>query len=96
MAFSCQGCNNFKYNKTEGYDPVSGEKTALYHPRQHQWNIHFAWNEDFTMLVGLTSIVRATLETLLLNREGVVNLRRLMYAAGEHPPVEPKQSVDEQ
>jgi hypothetical protein len=95
LAFSCQGCNNHKYNKTEGYDPASGDKTPLYHPRQHQWNVHFTWNEDFTMLIGLTSIGRARVETLLLNREGVVNLRGLMYAAGEHPPVEPKQSVDE-
>ena len=27
-------------------------------------------------------------EKLDLNRDGVVNLRRLLIAAGEHPPVE--------
>lgn len=29
LALSCQGCNNHKYNKTEGYDPVS-RQTVLF------------------------------------------------------------------
>jgi hypothetical protein len=29
---------------------------------------------------------RATIETLFLNREGVVNLRQLLYPIGKHPP----------
>jgi HNH endonuclease len=89
LAFSCQGCNNHKYNKIEGYDPTNGDKAVLYHPRQHKWSHHFVWNDDFTILIGLTSIGRATVETLQLNREGVVNLRRVLYATGEHPPAEP-------
>jgi len=28
------------------------------------------------------------IETLRLNREGLVNLRRILYAMGEHPPAE--------
>ncbi len=40
----CQGCNNHKYNKTDGRDLVSGEIARLYHPRQEQWNEHFTWN----------------------------------------------------
>lgn len=33
LALACQVCNNHKYNKTEGTDPVSGEIVSLYNPR---------------------------------------------------------------
>ncbi|HEY9668736.1 MAG TPA: HNH endonuclease signature motif containing protein [Coleofasciculaceae cyanobacterium] len=36
LALSCQGCNNHKYNKTEGRDPVSGDTVPLYHPRKQR------------------------------------------------------------
>lgn len=87
LALSCQGCNNHKYNKTEGRDPVSGDLVPLYHPRNQQWSDHFAWNDDFSLIIGLTATGRATVETLQINREGVVNLRRVLYTMGEHPPV---------
>jgi len=74
--------------KTEGRDPVSGESAPLYHPRQQRWRDHFAWNDDFTLVIGLTPIGRATIEALQLNRDGVVNLRRILYAMGEHPPAD--------
>ena len=86
LALSCQGCNNHKYTKTEGYDPVSCEYVPLYHPRQQKWGDHFAWNDDCTLIIGVTAAGRATVETLHLNREGVVNLRRLLYTAKKHPP----------
>jgi len=41
LALSCQRCNNHKYNKTEGRDPVSGDIVPLYNPRQQQWSDHF-------------------------------------------------------
>jgi hypothetical protein len=88
LALSCQGCNNHKYNKIEGRDPVSGELVPLYHPRKQRWSEHFAWNGEFTRIIGLTSTGRSTVEVLQLNREGVVNLRRVLYGMGEHPPVE--------
>lgn len=72
LALACQGCNNHKYTKTEGHDPVSGENIPLYHPRQHRWRDHFAWNDDFALIIGLTPTGRATVESLQLNREGVV------------------------
>ncbi|MGB3641130.1 MAG: HNH endonuclease [Rivularia sp. (in: cyanobacteria)] len=74
LALSCQGCNNHKYNKIQGCDSVSGETVSLYHPRQELWNDNFAWNNDFTLVIGLTPTRRATVETLKLNREGVVKL----------------------
>ncbi len=88
LALSCQGCNNHKYTKTQGIDPVNGELVSLYHPRTQKWLDHFAWNEDFTLVIGLTATGRATVETLQLNREGLVNLRRVLVSVGEHPPAE--------
>jgi len=79
LALSCQGCNNHKYNKTVGRDIVSGNVVSLYHPHQQQWSEHFAWNDDFNMVIGLTPTGRTTVETLQLNRDGVINLRRIYY-----------------
>lgn len=86
LALACQGCNNHKYDKTVGHDPIGGQSVALYHPRRDRWDEHFAWSDDFALVIGLTPTGRATVDVLLLNRDGVVNLRRLLYRHGEHPP----------
>lgn len=87
LALSCQSCNNHKYTKTEGVDPLSGRIIPLYHPRHHQWQAHFAWNDDCTLIIGLTPTGRATVETVHLNEFGLINLRRILYDAGKHPPL---------
>jgi hypothetical protein len=89
LAYSCQGCNNFKHAKIEGIDPGSGEIAPLFHPRRQRWRDHFVWNVDFTLIIGITPTGRSTVETLRLNRESLVNLRRILRAVGEHPPEEP-------
>ena len=86
LALACQGCNNHKYDKTDAPDPVSGQIVRLYHPRRDRWDEHFAWSDDFMLIIGLTPTGRATVEALLLNREGVINLHRLLYIIGRHPP----------
>lgn len=86
LALACQGCNNHKYTKTEAFDGVSGEMVSLFNPRQHSWAEHFAWTEDFSLMVGLTPTGRATIEALKLNRGGVVNLRNALRFSGKHPP----------
>lgn len=91
LALACQGCNNHKYDKIEARDPVSGQLAPLFHPRRDRWAAHFAWSDDFTLIIGLTPTGRATVDALHLNREGVVNLRRLLYAIGEHPPPLPEE-----
>ena len=86
LALACQGCNNHKYNKTEGTDPVTGKIVSLYHPRRENWQDNFRWNDDYSLIIGLTTKGRVTVEALRLNREGLINLRRILYAMGEHPP----------
>lgn len=86
LAFACQGCNAHKYNKIEGIDPLSKENAPLFHPRRQKWTDHFGWSSDFSLIIGFTPTGRSTVEALKLNREGLINLRKILYAAGEHPP----------
>jgi hypothetical protein len=86
LALACQGCNNHKYTKREKADPVDGTVVPLYHPRQQKWHDHFRWSEDFTVIIGVTATGRVTIEALKMNRPGVINLRRVLYTLGEHPP----------
>jgi hypothetical protein len=88
LAYSCQGCNSFKYTSTEAIDPGSGESVPLYHPRRDAWRDHFAWNNDFTEILALTPTGRATIACLELNRPEVINLRRLLVLVAQHPPRE--------
>lgn len=92
LAFACPGCNSFKHVKTEQRDAVSGKMTPLYHPRQHNWVDHFAWSENHLQIIGLTAVGRVTVTALKLNRPGLVNLRRALYAISEHPPKEKEAS----
>lgn len=50
------------------------------------WQNHFTWSSNFTELIGISSIGRATIETLRLNRAGIINIRRLLFLDGLHPP----------
>lgn len=85
LALSCSGCNGHKYNKTQAFDPTDGKVVALFNPRQQKWQTHFSWSEDYTHIIGLTATGRATVETLQMNRPGLVNIRRLLYFIRQHP-----------
>lgn len=86
LALACQGCNSHKYTKITARDPGTGKVVALFHPRQQRWDEHFGWNEDCSLILGLTPTGRATVAALQLNRERVVSLRRVLYQAQQHPP----------
>ncbi len=86
LAFACGGCNGHKYTKVQALDPVSRELVSLYNPRTQKWLDNFVWSDDFLQVVGLTSVGRATINALQMNRSGVVNMRKLLLMAGLHPP----------
>ncbi len=88
LASACQGCNSFKAVRTELEDEITGESVKLFNPRESKWSEHFAWNEDFTEIIGITDIGRVTVTALKMNRFGLVNMRRVLYLTGNHPPVE--------
>lgn len=86
LAYSCSGCNSFKNQKVVGFDAIDNIEVSLFHPRIQNWSEHFTWNDDFTVVIGITTIGRATINTLKLNRPEVINLRRILVLADEHPP----------
>lgn len=86
LALCCHGCNQHKSDRIFAHDPVTGSLVRLFHSREQHWVEHFAWNEDCTLRIGLTPTGRATIEALHLNRLGLVNLHRVLYAIGEPPP----------
>jgi hypothetical protein len=58
----------------------------LFNPRTQIWEEHFSWTDDFTTIVGLTPTGRATVKALNMNRQESINLRKILYVFGEHPP----------
>lgn len=85
LAYACGGCNGYKYNKINAVDPADGEVVPLFNPRQEEWQKHFVWNENYTLVIGTTSTGRATVEALQLNRNGLINLRKLLFLTGKYP-----------
>jgi len=86
LALSCQGCNNFKYNKTFGIDPLTNKEIHFFHPRHQEWNLNFVWSDDGIEIIGLNACDRVIVEELKLNRTELKNLRILLIGAGKHPP----------
>jgi len=85
LALCRHGCNQHKSKRMVAADPVTAILVRLFHPREQRWETHFAWNDDFTHILALTPTGRAIIAALQLNRPGLVNLRRVLYAIGEHP-----------
>lgn len=86
LAYACGGCNGHKYTKAKAIDPKTDLSADIFNPRQQQWQEHFTWNNDFTFIIGVSDIGRATIDALKLNRLPVVNVRKGMIAMGMHPP----------
>ncbi len=83
LALSCYSDNSYKGPNIAGIDPATGEITRLFHPRRDVWHEHFRWNGP--VLIGLTSIGRATIDVLAMNLTERVEHRRLLMAAGVWP-----------
>ena len=86
LAFSCQGCNRRKYVHKKARDPYTRKKVPLYNPREHRWEEHFQWSDNYLEITGISPTGRATVAKLALNREGVKNLREVLVETGDHPP----------
>lgn len=83
---SCAQCNMRKNDRLVAPDPVRGDHAPLFDPRRQVWAEHFAWIDGATVIVGLTATGRATVEALGLNRQLLVDARRMWVVAGRHPP----------
>lgn len=86
LAYACSGCNGRKATRIQAEDPETGGRVFLFHPRNERWSEHFVWRSGYIEVDGKTAMGRATVAALQLNRQSVVNLRRVLVLAGEHPP----------
>jgi len=83
---ACSLCNDSRGCRIAGVDPVTGELVRLFNPRQQVWAEHFRWSGNGSCVVGLTPTGRATVITLNLNRQVLVQARLAWVAVGWHPP----------
>ena len=86
LAYACFLCNRLKSNKIEAFDNLSEKMFSLFNPRKDLWQQHFAWNEDATLIIGISPIGRVTVSQLQLNRDKLIEYRRAILPLGTHPP----------
>ena len=84
LALACPGCNLHKGNRLEGPDPQTGKMTPLFNPRVNPWKQHFRFHGD--IIVGLSSIGRATIDALNFNHPRRLKIRRAEALFGLFPP----------
>lgn len=88
LALACFHCNRQKSNKLKAVDGDSGTQVSLFNPRTDSWRKNFIWSSDTLIIIGLTSIGRATITQLSLNRERIINIRAADKQVGRHPPAD--------
>ncbi len=72
LCLSCHWCNFHK--GTNVATMVDGQLMPLFHPRTHDWTVHFKLIDD--RVVGLTPIGRGTVRLLQMNDDDRRELRR--------------------
>lgn len=88
LALSCFYCNSYKGPNIAGIDPQSGRLVRLFNPRRDRWARHFAW--DGPILVGRTTMARATIAVLDINEPDAVTVRAALIDEGVFPPKPPR------
>ena len=74
LALACWRCNRHKGSDLGSFDPLTGEFSLLFNPREHAWDEHFVLEGE--MLIGLTAQGRTTIKLLRLNSEERLAERR--------------------
>ena len=83
LALSCYDCNVYKGPNIAGIDPETLEVTRLFHPREDDWDDHFAWNG--AELTGRTPAGRSTIDVLKINLPQRTEHRRNLIELGLFP-----------
>jgi HNH endonuclease len=84
-ALACRSCNLFKSNHLEGYDEITASNFRLFHPREERWHEHFGVDKHSGSIIGLTSVARATLSALQMNRTNQLAARLQWIRIGLYP-----------
>ena len=85
---ACALCNQHKGNRIAEPDPLTGGHVPLFDPRRQHWHERFSWSDEQSHIVARTSVGRATLAALDLNRSVLVSARKAWMAVGWHPPAD--------
>ena len=92
LALAYRRCNERRYNFIASIDPKSQETVPIFNPRLQNWDEHFVWVEQGTLIEGISTIGRATCIRLDLNdtrypeEDSIRETRRLWVKTGLHPP----------
>ena len=86
LCLSCPMCNRYKSDRLLAPDALAQTEVPLFHPHRHRWADHFSWKDEFTEVIGLTSVGRASVAALKMNRPQMIRVRRMWVAMNEHPP----------
>jgi hypothetical protein len=87
LTLACFHCNRHKTNRLTAIELESQTEVPLFNPRQDCWQEHFIWSMDGLLIVGISTIGKATVVALLLNRERVIPIRAADRDIGRHPPI---------
>ncbi len=85
LCLACPNCNLSKASAVTAVDLDTGEEMPLFNPRNQQWNEHFEWDANYAAIRGITSVSRATVSRLKINRSRIVLARKRWVQAGLHP-----------
>lgn len=83
LALACFECNRYKGSDFASIDPLTGEVTPLFNPRQQSWAEHFSL--EGSMIVPLTAVGRVTVRLLRLNEEHRLRRREGLIKLGRYP-----------
>jgi hypothetical protein len=67
------------------YDEIEASSFRLFHPREDRWEEHFRADEATGSVIGLTSVARATLSALQMNRTNQLTARLQWIRIGLYP-----------
>lgn len=87
LAFACWRCNRHKGSDLASVDPATKAIVLLFHPRQHIWSEHFQL--DGVHIVGVTTIGRATVALLQMNRPDRLRERQRLFRPKGRPAPTP-------
>ena len=92
LALACRRCNERRYNFIASIDPQSQDTVPIFNPRIQNWDEHFVWVDQGTLIEGISPTGRATCIRLDLNdirypkEDSIREIRRLWVKTGLHPP----------
>jgi hypothetical protein len=86
LCLSCPSCNRYKASRQKVLDEDTQQEVSLFNPQQQLWSEHFAWSEDGTEIIPLTSVGTVTIYALKMNRAQLTRVRKMWVKLGEHPP----------